>query len=52
MYSQRGDQEHGVYTDDTQADEREYIRACNDDLAHLKGRQFRLRRIVLHSNAA
>lgn len=49
--SQRGDQEHGVHTDDTQAHQREYISAWNS-LAHLKRSQFRLPRIVLYSTAA
>ena len=46
MHSQRGDQEHGVYTDDTQAEVQEYISACSS-LVHLKWNQFRARHITM-----
>ena len=42
VYSQRGDQEHGVYMDDTHADNEEYISACKS-FAHRKRDHFRLR---------
>lgn len=51
VYSQRGDQEHGVYMDDTQADEREYMNACHS-LARLKRSRFGLQHILLYKISA
>ena len=45
VYPQRGDQEHGVYMDDTQADKEEYISAYNS-FAHRKRYHLRLRRAL------
>ena len=51
VYSQRGDQEHGVCMDDTQADKEEYISAYKS-FAHRKRYHFRLRYTLPHSCAA
>lgn len=51
VYSQRGDQEHGVCMDDTQADKEEYITGYNS-FAHRKRCHFRLRHTLPHSCTA
>ena len=51
VYSQRGDQEHGVCVDDTQADQEEYISKYNS-FAHRKRYYFRLRHTLPRNCAA